>query len=33
MSKTFDQGKDEIAKLCRYFAANMLDSIYTFLKN
>jgi hypothetical protein len=22
MSKTFDQGKDEIAKLCRYFAAN-----------
>ena len=22
MSKTFEQGKDEIAKLCRYFAAN-----------
>ncbi|MGB9005919.1 MAG: hypothetical protein WCB96_09365, partial [Candidatus Aminicenantales bacterium] len=22
MSKTFDQGKDEIAKLCRYFATN-----------
>ena len=22
MSKTFDQGKDEITKLCRYFAAN-----------
>jgi hypothetical protein len=22
MSKTFDQGKEEIAKLCRYFAAN-----------
>jgi len=22
MSKTFDQGKDEVAKLCRYFAAN-----------
>jgi predicted type IV restriction endonuclease len=22
MSKTFDQGKDEIARLCRYFAVN-----------
>ena len=22
MSKTFDQGKDEVAKLCRYFATN-----------
>jgi len=22
MSKTFDQGKDEVAKLCQYFATN-----------
>ncbi len=22
MSKTFEQGKDEVAKLCRYFATN-----------
>ncbi|MCX6566750.1 MAG: hypothetical protein NTW38_10100 [Candidatus Aminicenantes bacterium] len=22
MSKTFDQGKDDVAKLCRYFATN-----------
>ena len=22
MSKTFDQGKDEVAKLCRYFETN-----------
>lgn len=22
MSKTFDQGKDEIAKLCQYFVTN-----------
>ena len=22
MSKTFDQGKEEVAKLCRYFATN-----------
>jgi hypothetical protein len=25
MSKTFDQGREEIARLCRYFADNRQD--------
>jgi hypothetical protein len=29
MSKTFDQGREEIAKLCRYFADNRRDFITT----
>jgi len=32
MNKTFDQGKDEAAKLCQYFATNRLAFLASGVK-